>query len=107
MILAIKPRLHEWEALASDNLALPLIFFNLLRWNLKIVPICEIFPADHLKAEKWFWRQFPHYLKHYIIIKTEYTLPPDRDLQFPVECTGESRDVWWYEALEMKGQYNI
>ena len=34
MIFVIKLRLHEREALVSDNLALLLIFFNLLYWNL-------------------------------------------------------------------------
>ena len=41
------------EALASHNLAFPLVFFNLLRWNLsKFSQICENRPADHLNAEK-------------------------------------------------------
>ena len=42
--------------LASDNLALPLIFYDSLRWNLsqflKFFTIYENFPADNLKAEK-------------------------------------------------------
>ena len=41
------------EALASHNLAFPLVFFNLLQWNLsKFSQICENRPADHLNAEK-------------------------------------------------------
>ena len=53
------------EALASHNLAFPLVFFNLLRWNLsKFSQICENRPADHLNAEKiGLWRQFPRYLQ--------------------------------------------
>ena len=39
------------EALASDNLALPLIFFNFLGGSSKVFIICENCPADHLKAE--------------------------------------------------------
>ena len=42
--------------LASDGLALPLIFYDSLRWNiskfLQFFTIYENFPADHLKAEK-------------------------------------------------------
>ena len=53
------------EALASHNLAFPLVFFNLLRWNLsKFSQICESRPADHLNAEKiGLWRQFTRYLQ--------------------------------------------
>ena len=41
------------EALASDNLALSLIFFSFLRLkSLKIFTIFENFPADRLKVEK-------------------------------------------------------
>ena len=42
--------------LASDDLALPLIFYDSLRWNLskflQFFTIYENFPADHLKSEK-------------------------------------------------------
>ena len=40
------------KALASDNLALPLIFFNLLLWKSLKISSCEICPADLVKAEK-------------------------------------------------------
>ena len=41
------------EAPASNNLALPLIYFNFLPRNLsKFSQFEKFFPADHLKAEK-------------------------------------------------------
>ena len=41
------------EAPASNNLALPLIYFNFLPRNLsKFSKFEKFFPADHLKAEK-------------------------------------------------------
>ena len=66
MIFVIKA--PQREALASDNLALPSIFFNLLPWNLSKFShtVCEICLADHLKAEKkklGLQRKFHRYLQ--------------------------------------------
>ena len=49
----------------QGQFGISLSFFNLLQWNLKMFTICELFPADHVKAEKKYefrWL-FPRYLQ--------------------------------------------